>query len=241
MPENTNNLGLALVQAGQDQKHVTVNESLRLLDVTCQLSVRDRDLSTPPASPTEGDRYIVGDGATDDWATWDRNVAAYLDGAWTKITPRLGWQAFVEDELVLTFWTGSSWTALTAVTDLEAQVVTPNGATTGLAVREELVTLSGASTSTVVVFPDRSIVQAVSVRVVDPVTGATSFDVGFAGEQSKFGGSIGLGTGSTNVGVIGPTAVYSDTAVVLTANDSDFTGGTVRVALHYVTASAPTS
>lgn len=50
--------------AAQAQNHVTYNEALRILDGIVQLSVKDRDLTVPPASPADGDRYIVGSGAT---------------------------------------------------------------------------------------------------------------------------------------------------------------------------------
>lgn len=241
MPENTTNLKLGLLQAGQDQKHVTVNKGLRILDTVCQLAVTNRTRTMPTNSPAEGDRFIVADGAGGSWTGWDRSVVAYQDGAWLRLVPVTGWQAFVAEEQSLVFWNGASWEALTAVTDLEAQVSAPNGSSTGLAVREELVTLLGASGSTTLSFPNRSIVTAVSVRVVDAITGATSYDCGFAGEVNKFGGSLGINSGDNNVGVIGPTAVYSDTSVVLTANGPNFTGGTVRVALHYLTAAGPTS
>ncbi|WP_153768174.1 hypothetical protein [Labrenzia sp. CE80] len=38
---------------------------------------------------------------------------------------------------------------------------------------------------------------------------------------------------STNAGVTRPQAFYSDTPVRLTANGGSFTGGTVKVVLHY--------
>jgi len=44
----TTNLRLPYVQAAQAQKHVTVNEALRLIDGAVQLSVRDRNLAAPP-------------------------------------------------------------------------------------------------------------------------------------------------------------------------------------------------
>lgn len=48
-----------------------------------------------------------------------------------------------------------------------------------------------------------------------------------------------MAAGSQNRGVIGPTAFYSDTPVVLTANGGDFTGGSVRIAIHCVLVGAP--
>ena len=60
MSDTTTNLLLPYILAAQAQKHVTHNEALRLLDGLVQLSVLDRDLTAPPGSPADGDRYIVG-------------------------------------------------------------------------------------------------------------------------------------------------------------------------------------
>ena len=73
---DTTNLKLPYLLASQAQKHVTHNEALRLLDGLVQLAVLDRDLTAPPGSPADGDRYIVASGATGDWAGWDLNVAS---------------------------------------------------------------------------------------------------------------------------------------------------------------------
>ena len=96
----------ALHPRGQAQKHVTHNEALRLLDGLVQLSVLDRDLTAPPGSPADGDRYIVASGATGDWAGWDLNVALWTDGAWLRLPPRTGWRAWVEDEGLLLVYDG---------------------------------------------------------------------------------------------------------------------------------------
>ena len=63
----TTNLLLPFLSAGQAQKHVTVNESLRMLDGIVQLAVKDANLADPPASPSDGDRYIVPAAATGAW------------------------------------------------------------------------------------------------------------------------------------------------------------------------------
>ena len=56
---DTANLGLPCIEAAQAQKHVTHNEALRMLDTLVQLAVLDRDLTAPPGSPSEGQRWIV--------------------------------------------------------------------------------------------------------------------------------------------------------------------------------------
>ena len=113
MSDTTTNLLLPYILAAQAQKHVTHNEALRILDGLVQLSVRDRDLTVPPSSSADGDRYIVASGATGDWAGWDLNVVLWTDGAWLRLPPRTGWRAWVEDEGVLLVYGGAGWIATT--------------------------------------------------------------------------------------------------------------------------------
>lgn len=113
MSDTTTNLLLPYILAAQAQKHVTHNEALRLLDGLMQLSVLDRDLTAPPGTPADGDRYIVGFGATGDWVGWDLNVALWTDGAWLRLPPRTGWRAWIEDEGLLLVYDGTSWVGTT--------------------------------------------------------------------------------------------------------------------------------
>ena len=55
----------------------------------------------PPASPADGDRYIVAADPTGAWAGQAGKIAAYQDGAWEFYTPREGWLAWVADEDLL--------------------------------------------------------------------------------------------------------------------------------------------
>jgi hypothetical protein len=113
---DTTHLLLPYILAAQAQKHVTHNEALRLLDGLVQLSVLDRDLTAPPGSPADGDRYIVGTSSTGDWAGWDLNVALWTDGAWLRLPPRTGWRAWVEDEGLLLAYNGAGWVGTTPAT-----------------------------------------------------------------------------------------------------------------------------
>jgi len=109
MSDATTHLLLPYILAAQAQKHVTHNEALRLLDGLVQLSVLDRTRTAPPASPVDGQRHIVGSGATGDWSGWDLAVAYHVDGAWMRLAPRPGWRAWVEDEGALLVFDGAAW------------------------------------------------------------------------------------------------------------------------------------
>lgn len=77
------------------------------------LSVKDRDLATPPASPATGDSYIVAASATGAWAGKTGQIAVWDATAttWAFGVPRKGWLAYVEDEGKLSAYSGSAWSA----------------------------------------------------------------------------------------------------------------------------------
>ncbi len=106
------NLGLPYIAAAQAQKHVTHNEAIRELDAIVHLAVLDRGLSTPPATPSHGDRYIVAAGGTGAWTGNDGKIAAYQDGAWMFYEPKEGWVAWIADESTLCAWDGAAWGAV---------------------------------------------------------------------------------------------------------------------------------
>ncbi len=106
---NSTNLQLPLLEAAQAQKHVTVNDALQALDAVVHLAVKDRDLTAPPASPADGERYLVATGATGGWAGQDGKIAAYQDGVWRFYAPREGWRCWVDDENALLIHDGTAW------------------------------------------------------------------------------------------------------------------------------------
>jgi hypothetical protein len=132
--------------AAQAQKHVTHNEALRILDAVVQIAVADRDLATPPSSPTNGDRYIVAASASGAWSGQSNKIAAWQDGAWTFFTPREGWLAWIADDDALVAWDGSAWAATTTDTSINpAQLVGVNttaDSTNRLAVKSNSVLMS---------------------------------------------------------------------------------------------------
>jgi hypothetical protein len=116
----TTYLALPYIDGAQAQKHVTHNEALRILDALVQLAVLDKDLSAPPGSPRDGERWIVAASPTGAWAGHAGHIAAWQDGAWAFHVPKPGWIAFVRDESALYFWDGSAWVSvMSAITALQ--------------------------------------------------------------------------------------------------------------------------
>jgi hypothetical protein len=105
---DTIHLALPCIDAAQAQKHVTHNEALQLLDAMTQLSVIERRASSP-ASPVEGDRYLVAAAATGAFAGKEQNIALRLAGAWLFLAPNAGWLAYVAAEHAALVYDGSAW------------------------------------------------------------------------------------------------------------------------------------
>ena len=229
---NSPHLKLPFLAAAQAQKHVSVNDALSVLDAIVQLSVLDQHLTQPPASPGEGDRYIVGPGATGAWAAFDAQIASYNSGVWQFYQPVSGWRVWVEDEEKHYVFNTATWQDLSVA-------LSPSGATTELHVIEEELILSGATADSAIVIPDRAVVFGVSTRTTQGITGAASYDCGIVGDVARFGATLSVAVNATNSGVIGPAAFYANTPVRLTANGGNFTGGKVRIAIHYVLCGVP--
>jgi len=231
---DTPRLSLPVIEAAQAQKHVTHNEALTLLDALTQLTVESRSLSAPPGSPAEGACYIPAAAATGAWTGWDGQIAVN-DGGWFVIAPFPGLKAWVRDERATLTYEDGVWR--------DGIALTPNGGRVTLRAKEEELTLTGAyvETADAAFIPDRAIVLGVASRTTLAIAGATSYAVGTASNTTQFGDLLGVALGSTNVGVIGPTGLYADTKVRVTANGSSFTAGKVRLVCYFLEMTAPTA
>lgn len=229
---DTAHLGLPMLEAAQAQKHVTVNEALVRLDALISLSVRSRLSNTPPVSPMEGDRYIVGSNATGAWTGEDDTVAVYLNGYWVFLEPQAGWVAWVEDEATKVLYT-HQWTRQILATS-------PSMALTACDIKEIEIQPIGITTDTLAIIPDRAVVIGVTARVTNEITGVTSFNIGVQGATNRYGDQISIILNAeSNVVTSKPLAYYYDTALRLTANGGSFTGGAVKLAVHYMKLSPP--
>lgn len=59
MSDTTQNLFLSYLLPNQAQKHVTMNQSLGVLDAAVQVAVVSRNEPEPLPGAVDGDRYIV--------------------------------------------------------------------------------------------------------------------------------------------------------------------------------------
>jgi hypothetical protein len=225
----TANFRLPLVQAGQAQKHVTVNEALTRIDALAQLKLVSRTITMPPVSAAEGTAFAVPSEAGEDWAGQDGRVALWLNGGWDFVTPGAGWRAWIGDETAPAVFDGTDWVP-------GACAMSPGGAALTFRVVEmDHAIGAGSESLTDALIPAGSIVFGITGRVIVAIGGtASAFRVGIGGESpDRYGSGIGTGVGVWFRGVTGsPVAYYADTPLTIAAESGAFDGGLMRIAVH---------
>jgi len=234
---STANLGLPLLAPSQAQKHVSVNESLSIVDSVAQLTLESLTLSAAPSGASSGSGYGVPAGATGGWAGQGGKIAIVSNGGWRFVTPRVGWRAWVKDQGTLCVLTSSGWQALQA------------GGTSGSSGPAiELLEIShvigsGAASTTSATIPPYCLVFGVTGRVSVAITGSlASWRIGTLNSVARYGAGLSKAAGSWSYGLTGqPMAYFDETPLVLSAEGGSFSGGTVKLAVHLLRLSVPVS
>lgn len=106
----TPNLGLIELTNNQGQ-YLNANETFAIIDALLGKVVIDKDLNTPPGSPSDGHVYIVGPTPTGLWAGQANKIAFWSADAseWVFVTPREGWKFEPVDEDITYRYSGSAW------------------------------------------------------------------------------------------------------------------------------------
>ncbi len=184
--EQSPRLSLSYVMPQQAQKHVTVNESFRRLDILVQMNALSRSISAEPSSPAEGAAYILPAGKSGGaWSSFaDRSIAAFQDGAWAEIAPREGFLAFVADEGVFYKYSSGAWSAFSAGAPEQAPkfgVNTAADATNRLSVKSNAELLSHDD-----VTPGTGDARKIINKSAAAKTASVVFQTGFSG-RAEFG------------------------------------------------------
>lgn len=88
--------GLPFLFAGQAQKEISVNEAHALADMLLHPAIV-AEQGDPPASPEEGQCWLVGTEATGVWAGHEGEIACLQSGTWLFAAPRNGMSIFDEE------------------------------------------------------------------------------------------------------------------------------------------------
>jgi hypothetical protein len=84
---------LPLLFAGQAQKEAWVNEAFSRVDALLHCAV-EGERADPPASPAEGEAWLVATAATGGWTGKTAMVATRQGGNWLFLEPRDGMRIF---------------------------------------------------------------------------------------------------------------------------------------------------
>lgn len=105
-------LGLPYLLPNQAQKHVTVNESLGVIDALLMASVESTDTDTPPAAPEAGKIWIVGNAPNAVFEGRALALAVWQDGRWVFHTPREGWRVWDKADREIYVFSDGAWRKL---------------------------------------------------------------------------------------------------------------------------------
>lgn len=204
----TSNYGITLVEQAQAQKEVTINQAITALDALVGNSVADKDLATPPGSPTPGIMYIIAASPTGAWAGKATQLT-YFDQIWRFIVPQTNQRVWVADENTHYRFNGTAWVAIsgggggsssfdaiTSGTNTTATMVVDTGAS---------ITASGSGTITATALPASGLtgttlasgITASSLTSVGTLTGLSVAGTGTITSTSASALAVGA-NGATN-------------------------------------------
>lgn len=221
----TTRFAFPFILGGQAQKHVTHNAALDVIDGLMVGAVASATTTVAPASPTDGECYIVPAGGVFGDVSAG-SIALYAGGEWLDVPTSFGFSVLVLDEGRHRINGGSAgW--------VFGSVIGSQGGSLGLRNIDFEVDLSaaGAQATISAAIPSRAIVLGVTSWTKTAITGPAAYKVGTSGSLDQFGGSLGIAANSSNVGVVGPFATYSPTDLLITAQDdvTAFSAGVVAL------------
>ena len=120
--------------------------------------------------------------------------------------------------------------------------LSPNNSGLAFGVAElDHVLVPGAVSTTSAIIPSHAVVVGATARVISDITGTlTSWSLGNPGAVGRYGAGLGLSTGSWARGILSqPTAFYAPEAMQLDAIGGEFSGGSVRIAVHFMEIALP--
>lgn len=106
---HTPRLALPLLQPGQAQKEMLVNEAVARLDIAVQGAVIAAAIDLPPPDPDPGDCWIVGSAPGGDWAGHAHEIAGWTRSGWLFVQPREGTHLWIGSTGIAALFTGGAW------------------------------------------------------------------------------------------------------------------------------------
>ena len=99
-------LGLPFLFSAQAQKEFYINEAHALIDSLMHPAI-EGEADTPPATPSDGECWLVGSSPNGEWTAQAGTIACYQSGTWLFAAPCDGMRAFDRSRDVEVFFAGS--------------------------------------------------------------------------------------------------------------------------------------
>lgn len=112
VPNSSGTMALTTISAGVNALPTTdMAAAFRTLDGLVMPNVNGYLTNTPPASPSNGDTYIIGAAPTGVWAGQGGNVTRYstVTSSWEFYTPKNGWMLQANSARESYRYTGGAW------------------------------------------------------------------------------------------------------------------------------------
>ncbi len=120
-------LGFEEIEESQSKKYLSHNKALYQIGAFLK-GVKSKTTAAQPASPAEGDSYILPASPTGArWATatfTEDDIAFFYNSTWYKMDPVEGVELFVEDEDIHVVWTGTEYRKTASVFAINSQTGT---------------------------------------------------------------------------------------------------------------------
>jgi len=232
----TPRLSLPLMHSGQSQKEITHNEALILLDVLINPIVQAIGVETVPKNPKVGQLFIIGAKASGDFANHQKKIAQKLEHSWRYIMPSRWMQVTMDKSGEKYQFDGKNW-----LPEKQPYLIKQlNGEYLRIGHLQEDIKLAGKETASNIKIPHHTIAIAVNVRVMSKIIGTDTFSIGIDDYQNRYGNKIKGAKNSTNIGMTGQLiTTWEDTAINLTADKDQFSGGVVRLTIQYLQPHGP--
>lgn len=113
MGETSSRFALPLMAAAQAQKEITHNEALALIDLLVTPVVQSTGETIIPSAPLPGQSWIIGAGATGEWAGKANLIAGWTPNGWRFISPVNGMSLWSLSDATTFQFDGTSWSIAT--------------------------------------------------------------------------------------------------------------------------------
>lgn len=127
----TPNIAVARLVSNATGQTAKANDALTAFAILGQLHVKSRTTATAPGSPAEGDAYILPSGHSGFAAGASADDVCWYSNGWAKVTPQEGWHAWVEDEDVISRFSGTNWIEAREVGSVQSAITASTTQTQG--------------------------------------------------------------------------------------------------------------